>query len=95
MQYYLLQKKLWKVLGEPVSKTKLKEIKFKCKSDRFLMERNSVLRGAFGFADYESGERRGSYTDSHFGGIINLILIHFSICYHFLMFSIDFIINYY
>ena len=35
------------------------------------------IRGTFGFADYESGERRGLDTDSHFGCIINLLLIHF------------------
>ena len=35
------------------------------------------IRGIFGFADYESGGRRDSYTDLHFGCIINLLLIHF------------------
>ena len=33
--------------------------------------------GTFGFADYESGGRRGSDTDLHFGCIINLLFIHF------------------
>ena len=33
--------------------------------------------GTFGFADYESGERRGLDTDSRFGCIINLLSIHF------------------
>ena len=31
------------------------------------------IRGAFGFADYKSGRRRGSDTDLHFGYIINLL----------------------
>ena len=35
------------------------------------------IPGTFGSADYESGGRRGSDTDSHFGCIINLLLIHF------------------
>ena len=35
------------------------------------------IQGALGFADYESGGRRGSDTDSHFVCIINLLLIHF------------------
>ena len=52
-------------------------------------------RRAFGFADYESGGRRGLDTDSHFGFIINLLLINFLICYSLLMLSIYFIINYY
>ena len=33
--------------------------------------------GIFGFADFESGGRRGLDTGSHFGCIINLLLIHF------------------
>ena len=52
------------------------------------------IRGAFGFANYESGGRRGSDTDSHFGCIINLLLIHFRINYHLLIFLIDLTINY-
>ena len=28
------------------------------------------IRGTFGFADYESGRRRDSDTDSHFGCIL-------------------------
>ena len=35
------------------------------------------IRGNFGFADYESGKRRGSDTDLHFVCIINLLLKHF------------------
>ena len=35
------------------------------------------IRGAFGFADHESGEKWDSDTDSHFSCIINLLLIHF------------------
>ena len=35
------------------------------------------ITGTFGFADYESGGKRGSDTDSHLGCIINLLLIHF------------------
>ena len=35
------------------------------------------IQGIFGYADYESGGRRGSETDSHFGCITNLLLIHF------------------
>ena len=35
------------------------------------------ISGTFEFADYESGGRRGSDTDSLFGFIINLLLIHF------------------
>ena len=31
------------------------------------------IRATFGFADYESGERRGLDTDSHFSCIINLL----------------------
>ena len=31
------------------------------------------FRGIFGFADYESGGRQRSDTDSHFGCIINLL----------------------
>ena len=53
------------------------------------------IRGAFRFADYQSGGRRGSYTDSHFSCIINLLFIHFWIYYHLLMLLIDFIINHY
>ena len=41
--------------------------------------------GTFGFADYESGERRGLDTDSRFGCIINLLSIHFWINYHLLI----------
>ena len=52
-------------------------------------------RGTFGFADYESGGRRGSDTDSHFACIFNLSLIHIWICYHLLILLIDFIITYY
>ena len=37
----------------------------------FLMELS--IRGTFGFADYESGGRRGSDIDSHFRCIINII----------------------
>ena len=37
----------------------------------FLMELG--IWRAFRFADYESGGRRGSHTDSHFGCIINLL----------------------
>ena len=59
----------------------------------FLMVLN--IRGTCGFADYKSGGRRGSNTDSHFGCIVNLLLIHFLIYYHVLMLLIDFIINYY
>ena len=33
------------------------------------------IRGALGFADSESGGKRDSNTDSHFGCIINLLLI--------------------
>ena len=40
----------------------------------FLMAHDT--RGTFGFADYESGGRRGSDTDSHFACIFNLSLIH-------------------
>ena len=32
-----------------------------------------VIRETFGFADYESGGRRGSDTDLNFGFIINLL----------------------
>ena len=39
--------------------------------------------------------RRGSETDSHFGSITNLLLIHFWIYYHLLILLIDFIINHY
>ena len=35
------------------------------------------IPGTFGFADHESGGRPGSDTHSHFGSIINLLLIHF------------------
>ena len=35
------------------------------------------IRETFGFADYETGARQGSDTDSHFGCIIHLLLIHF------------------
>ena len=35
------------------------------------------IRGAFGFVDYESKRRWRLITDSHFGCIINLLLIHF------------------
>ena len=35
------------------------------------------IPGTLGFADYESGGRQGSDTDSHFGCIINLLLTHF------------------
>ena len=52
------------------------------------------IRGGFELADYESGRRRGSDTDLHFGCIINLLLIHFWIYHHLLMLLIDFIINY-
>ena len=52
-------------------------------------------RGAFGFAGYESGKRRGSDTDSYFDCIIHLLLIHFWIYYHLLTLLIDFIIDYY
>ena len=34
------------------------------------------IRGTFGFADYESGEREGSDTDSHFGCIIINFIIN-------------------
>ena len=37
----------------------------------------------------------GSDTDSHFGHITNLLLIHFWINYHLLELLIDFIINHY
>ena len=53
------------------------------------------IRESFGFADYESGGRRGSEVDSHFGCIINLLLIHFRIYFHLLMLLINFIIIYY
>ena len=53
------------------------------------------IRGTFGFADYESEGRRGSETDSHFGCIINLLLMHFLIYYHQLILLINFIINHY
>ena len=43
------------------------------------------IRGAFGFANYGSGGRRGSDIDSHFGCIINLLLINFRIYYHLIM----------
>ena len=43
------------------------------------------IQGTFGFTDYEFGRRRGSNTDSHFGCIINLLLIHFQIYYHLLI----------
>ena len=35
------------------------------------------IRRASGFADYESGGRRGSDKNSHFYCIINLLLTHF------------------
>ena len=35
------------------------------------------IQGTFGLADYESGGRRGSDTDLHFGCIIDLLLINF------------------
>ena len=35
------------------------------------------IRGTFEFADYESGGGGGSETDSYFGCITNLLLIHF------------------
>ena len=54
------------------------------------MERS--IRGAFGFADYEFGGRRGLDTNSHFACIINLLLIHFWIYVHLLMLLIDLII---
>ena len=53
------------------------------------------IRGAFDFADYESGERRGSDTDSHFDCIINSLLIHFWIYYYLFTLLVYFIINYY
>ena len=53
------------------------------------------IRGTFGFANYESGGRRGSDTDSHFGCIIHLLLIHFRSYYYSLLLLIEFIINYY
>ena len=52
------------------------------------------IPGTLGFADYESGGRQGSDTDSHFGCIINLLLTHFWLYYHLLILLIDFIINY-
>ena len=54
---------------------KFKEIKFKCKRDMFLMVLG--IRETFEFADYESRGKRGSDIDSHFGCIINLLLIYF------------------
>ena len=57
------------------------------------------IRGTFGFADYESGGGGGgggvSDTNSHFGRIINKLLINFWIYHHLLILLIDFIINYY
>ena len=35
------------------------------------------IPGTFKFVDYESEKRRGSDTNSRFGCIINLLLIHF------------------
>ena len=82
-----------KLLGESVFKTKLKLIELKCKIDMFLMTVD--IGGTFGFADYESGGRRGLDTDLHFGCIINFLLIHFWIYYHLSILLIDFIISYY
>ena len=62
-QYNFLRKNYYKLSGEAVFETKLKEIKFKCKSDMFLMELS--IWGTFGFADYKSGGRRGSDIDIH------------------------------
>ena len=53
------------------------------------------IRGSLGFADYESGRRRDPDTDSHFGCIIDLLIIHFRIYYYLLILLIDFIINQY
>ena len=53
----------------------------------FLMD--LCTRGPFEFADYESEGKRGSDTDSHFGCIINSLLIHFWIYYYlFILFII-------
>ena len=49
----------------------------------------------FGFADYESGERRGSDADSHFGCMINLLFILFWIYDYLLILFIEFIIDYF
>ena len=46
-------------------------MKFQCKVDIFFMALG--IRETFGFTDYESGGRRRSDTDSHFGCIINLL----------------------
>ena len=52
------------------------------------------IRRTFEFTDYESGEGPAE-TDSHFGCITKLLLIHFWIYYHLLILLIDFIINHY